>query len=95
MRCDMRSPVGAEQAASALSHRQPTSPGGRGRQAPAPSSRSTPSPRTGSRLDASEFLRVGDDTDRLDLPLLHLNGQDGEDVTASTDDQSCLAVDLL
>ncbi len=42
-----------------------------------------------------EFFRVGNDANRLDLPLLHLNGQDGEYLAASADDHGCLTVDFL
>lgn len=45
--------------------------------------------------DPREFFRVGNDANRLDLPLLHLNGQDGECLTASADDQGCLTVNFL
>ena len=45
--------------------------------------------------DPREFFRVGNDANRLDLPLLHLNGQDGECFFASADDQGCLTVDFL
>src|SRR6266576_2372877 len=45
--------------------------------------------------DPREFFRVGNDANRLDLPLLHLNAQDGECFFASADDKGCLAVDFL
>jgi len=44
--------------------------------------------------DPCEFFRVGNDPKRLNPPLLHINGQDGEDLTASADDQGGLAVDF-
>src|SRR5438094_6339565 len=47
-----------------------------------------------SKSDPREFFRVGNDANRLDLPLLHLNGQDGEYFFASADDQGCLTVDF-
>jgi hypothetical protein len=46
-------------------------------------------------LDSCEFVRVGNDPNRLNLPFLHLNGQDGEYLTASADDQGYLTVDFL
>ena len=45
--------------------------------------------------DPCEFVRVGNDPNRLNLPFLHLNGQDGEYLTASADDQGYLTVDFL
>ena len=45
--------------------------------------------------DPCEFFRVGNDANRLNLPLLHINGQDGECLTASADDQGGLTVDFL
>ena len=45
--------------------------------------------------DPREFFRVGNDANRLDLPLLHLNGQDGKYFFISADDKGCLAVDFL
>ena len=44
--------------------------------------------------DPCEFFRVGNDANRLNTPLLHINGQDGEDLTASADDQGGLTVDF-
>jgi hypothetical protein len=44
--------------------------------------------------DPREFFRVGNDSNRLNTPLLHINGQDGEDLTASADDQGGLTVDF-
>ena len=45
--------------------------------------------------DPCEFFRVGNDPNRLNLPFLHINGQDGECLTACADDQGCLTVDFL
>src|SRR5438874_2504268 len=45
--------------------------------------------------DPCEFVRVGNDANRLNTPFLHLNGQDGEYLTASANDQGCLTVDFL
>src|SRR5947209_12608144 len=45
-------------------------------------------------LDACEFLRVGNDANRLNMFCLHLNGQHEQGLTASTDDYSRLAVDF-
>ena len=36
--------------------------------------------------DPGEFVRVGNDPDRLDLLLLHIQNQNGEGFFASTDD---------
>ena len=44
--------------------------------------------------DPCEFFRIGNDANRLNLPLLHINGQDGECLTASADDQGGLTVDF-
>jgi len=40
----------------------------------------------GVRLDVREFFGVGDDANRLNLPLLHLNGQHGEWLAINMDD---------
>ncbi len=45
--------------------------------------------------DPCEFFRIGNDANCLNLPLLHLNGQDGECLVASADDHGCLTVDFL
>jgi hypothetical protein len=41
-----------------------------------------------------EFLRVGNDANRLHLPLLHINGEDVECFFVSADDQGGLTVDF-
>src|SRR5260370_33501410 len=45
--------------------------------------------------DPCEFFRVDNDANRLNLPILHIHGQDGEGLTASADDQGGLTVDFL
>jgi hypothetical protein len=45
--------------------------------------------------DPCEFFRVGNDPNRLNLPFRHIDGQDGEYLTASADDQGGLTVDFL
>src|SRR5438128_9404809 len=45
-------------------------------------------------LDACEFLRVGNDTNRLNMPGLHLNAQHEQGLTTGTDDDSRLTIDL-
>jgi hypothetical protein len=45
--------------------------------------------------DPCEFVRVDNDANRLNLPILHIHGQDGEDLTAGADDQGGLTVDFL
>src|SRR3984893_10814686 len=45
-------------------------------------------------LEACEFLRVGNDTNRLNTLCLHLNGEDEQGLTTSADDDSRLTVDF-
>jgi len=45
-------------------------------------------------LDPCEFFRVGNNPNRLNMPFLHINGQDGEYLIASADDQGRLKVDF-
>jgi len=45
--------------------------------------------------DPCEFFRVDNDANRLNQPILHIHGQDGEDLTAGADDQGGLTVDFL
>ena len=45
-------------------------------------------------LDSREFFWVGDDANGLDQSLRHFNGQEGEYLIASAEDESCLAVDF-
>ena len=41
-----------------------------------------------------EFFRVGNDPNCLNTPFLNINGQDGEYLIASADDQGGLTVDF-
>src|SRR5260221_1529843 len=45
-------------------------------------------------LDACEFLRVGNDANRRNMPCLHLNGQHEQGLTTGADDDSRLTIDL-
>src|SRR5207248_2635374 len=45
-------------------------------------------------LEACEFLRVGNDTNRLNTLCLHLNAEDEQGLTTSADDDSRLTVDF-
>ena len=44
--------------------------------------------------DPAEFVRVGNDPNRLNLPMLHIQDQDREGFFARTDDQGRLTVDF-
>jgi hypothetical protein len=45
-------------------------------------------------LDPSELVRIGDDPNRLNLPSLHINGQDKRGFPQSADDERRLRVHL-
>src|SRR6266516_3808774 len=56
--------------------------------------RCTSAPKVSCSLNAREFLRVGNETNRLNMPFLHLNGQDEQGLITSTEDQSRLTIDF-
>src|SRR5437763_14521159 len=45
-------------------------------------------------LNPRKFLRVGNETNRLNMSFLHLNGQDEQGLVTCTEDQSRLTIDF-
>jgi len=45
--------------------------------------------------DPCELVRIGNDAQRLNTPLLYINGQDGENLPTCMDDHGCLTVNFL